>query len=285
MIWQFSDGQFPFQVNQFADGFYQLQDVLENCATLVVGSRRALLFDTMSGIGNLPALIRSITPLPLVVVNSHGHFDHLAGNYHFPTVHLAKEDQRMPDAASHRRVKRMVARALEEAGLNFTVSHGGIEDYTVILPVQEQYELGDLLLETVPLSGHTAGSVGLLCRQKGILLAGDTVCPNVCLFLPEALPLETYTDTLKKIAHLPVTSIVSGHDLHPFPCGIVQELLECCGQVSQMRSYPFAYTLIPGAQGRSYPFVGPHKCCDGIIYIILKAEKSPLSEGAYHDHS
>ncbi len=57
--------------------------VLDVNVTLVVGAEAALLVDTLSGAGQaaeLAAAVRRITPLPLVLVNTHHHFDHCFGN-------------------------------------------------------------------------------------------------------------------------------------------------------------------------------------------------------------
>ena len=50
---------------------------------LLLGREKAMLIDTAYGEGDLPALIASITSLPLIVVNTHGHYDHTSGNAFF----------------------------------------------------------------------------------------------------------------------------------------------------------------------------------------------------------
>ncbi|MFD0555935.1 glyoxylase-like metal-dependent hydrolase (beta-lactamase superfamily II) [Stackebrandtia endophytica] len=59
---------------------YPVLDV--NC-TLIVGERRALLVDTLSGpsqAGLLARRVREVTDLPVIGVNTHVHFDHVFGN-------------------------------------------------------------------------------------------------------------------------------------------------------------------------------------------------------------
>lgn len=59
---------------------YPVLDV--NC-TLITGDRRAVLVDTLSGPSQgreLAAAVRAVTSLPVVVVNTHAHFDHCFGN-------------------------------------------------------------------------------------------------------------------------------------------------------------------------------------------------------------
>ena len=47
---------------------------------LIVGSKRALLFDSGLGLGRISDVVRRLTMLPVIVVNSHTHFDHVGGN-------------------------------------------------------------------------------------------------------------------------------------------------------------------------------------------------------------
>ncbi len=54
----------------------QIENTIGNCCTLVLGREKALLFDTMTGLGDLKGYVERLTDLPLTVVNSHGHFDH-----------------------------------------------------------------------------------------------------------------------------------------------------------------------------------------------------------------
>lgn len=53
---------------------------------LFVGETKALLFDTGMGIGNIASEIKKITKLPIIVVNSHSHYDHIGGNHLFSKV-------------------------------------------------------------------------------------------------------------------------------------------------------------------------------------------------------
>jgi glyoxylase-like metal-dependent hydrolase (beta-lactamase superfamily II) len=53
---------------------------------LIVGSERAVLFDSGMGIARISDLVRKITPLPVTVLNSHTHFDHVGGNHEFDDV-------------------------------------------------------------------------------------------------------------------------------------------------------------------------------------------------------
>src|SRR5262249_28056244 len=62
---------------------YQFQEVI---SYLIVGSKSALLFDTGLGIGNIKRVVDGLTALPVTVLNSHTHFDHVGGNADFPRI-------------------------------------------------------------------------------------------------------------------------------------------------------------------------------------------------------
>jgi glyoxylase-like metal-dependent hydrolase (beta-lactamase superfamily II) len=53
---------------------------------LLVGNDRAVLVDTGCGIGNLRHVVEQLTTLPVTVVNTHTHLDHLGSNHQFSEI-------------------------------------------------------------------------------------------------------------------------------------------------------------------------------------------------------
>ena len=62
---------------------HQWQEVI---SYLILGSEKALLFDTGNGIGKISEIVNQLTILPVVVLNSHTHFDHIGGNAEFRDI-------------------------------------------------------------------------------------------------------------------------------------------------------------------------------------------------------
>lgn len=81
-----------FVVREIIENVYQIQDQFPACASLIIGKKKAVLFDTMNGVGDLKGLVEEITSLPLQVINSHGHVDHIDGNYQFGEVFINHKD-------------------------------------------------------------------------------------------------------------------------------------------------------------------------------------------------
>lgn len=185
---------------------------------LIVGAKRALLFDTGYGFGDLKGLVRQITDKPLIVVNSHGHVDHACGNAQFGGAYIHPADMDLcrihngPDL-------RMAELETAEVPLDFDLDAYLSLDTGDLKPVGEgeNFDLGGLTLEVIHLPGHTAGSIGLWCPEKRLFWVGDAMNCFVWLFLPEAQPLRTYIQTLHKAAALPFTHMIQSHEPDPVP--------------------------------------------------------------------
>lgn len=180
---------------------------------LVLGDRLAAYVDTGFGFGDLTALARRFTPLPLLVLNTHGHSDHAGGDIQFPQVYACPEDWDMvrrvcragpPDA--------MAADLLAKAGI-FTgpdpvFAPEGHEPELLPIRDGDRFDLGGVTLEAIAMPGHSRGCVSFLFREARILFSGDSCGPQPLLMLPadppepgrySSAPLEVYRRSLRKL--------------------------------------------------------------------------------------
>lgn len=72
-----------YKVIDMGDGIYHIWEPAGVASSLILGKTKALLIDTGYGYGNLKSVVRSLTDLPLRVMNTHCHLDHAGGNYLF----------------------------------------------------------------------------------------------------------------------------------------------------------------------------------------------------------
>ena len=81
-----------FDVYRLAEGtfaIYEPNQFEEALSYLVLGSEKAALVDTGTGIGDIRRAVEELTDLPVVVVLTHEHYDHVAGAWRFEEiVHL-----------------------------------------------------------------------------------------------------------------------------------------------------------------------------------------------------
>lgn len=206
-----------YEVSELEPGFFRIGNS-QVFMDLIVGTHHALLFDTGYGFGDLYGLVRSITDRPLYVVNSHGHVDHTCGNWQFPQVCIHPKDM---DLCREHNGPELRSSELDAAEVpaDFDLDEYLHHDCGALIPVGEGdcFDLGGIRLEVVELPGHTRGSIGLFCRDKGLLYVGDAMNCFVWLFLPEAEPLSVYINTLQKAAALPFSRMIQSHEPLPVP--------------------------------------------------------------------
>src|SRR5258708_29812150 len=76
-----------YKVRPGVFAIYEPHQAEEVISYLIVGSKRALLFDTGLGIGNIKKVTDALTRLPVSVANSHTHNDHIGYNWRFNVVY------------------------------------------------------------------------------------------------------------------------------------------------------------------------------------------------------
>lgn len=258
-----------FKCVELGAGIYQLQDIKENCATLVVGESKALLFDTMLGVGDLKGFISQLTNLPMIVVNSHGHFDHMGNNCQFEEVYLSKKDWHiLPIMIDN------IPEAERTNKLELNNLRNSLENTEYLRDVEPgmEFDLGGITARVVALPGHTGGSIGLLLVERRILLAGDAATPQMCLFMDGRQPLEVYQDTLSYMMTLEFDYFVLGHFQRLFPKYLLDNFMECTKVVGKKKGFPLVYQQLPVYHGTVYFYEMRNEEIDDAICIIIKED-------------
>ena len=186
-------------VREIAPGVLHFEEDYRVYCTLVRGRDRAILWDTGQGKLDLRDWMAARVSTPYLVMNSHGHADHIGGNRRFRQVYAPPADIPLLEAYSQLTDRRPPA-------------------YEV-LPLEpgQVFDLGGVTARVVSLAGHTAGSAGLLLEELRLLLAGDGLNPTLLLLGQEAAPLSVLRRTLTETLDLPFDSFLSSHSPRPLP--------------------------------------------------------------------
>jgi len=204
-----------FKVYAVAPGVFAITEPRQYEAVssfLIVGSEHAILFDTGMGIARISDLVRKITKLPVTVLNSHTHFDHVGGNHEFDDVRNL--DMAFSKASARGEVsnelREYASHSLEEERLCGALP-AGVKNRTYITPTWritsnvrdgEQLELGGRTLEVLQTPGHTPDSLCLLDAANGLLFTGDTFYSGeVYLWAPET-DVSGYEASIAKLVRL-----------------------------------------------------------------------------------
>ena len=234
---------------QISDKVYIISDIAGCCSNLVLGRDRALVFDTCAGIEDLRGAVREITDLPLLVINSHGHFDHIGGNSLFDEVYLRPAD--LPLLTVHPApLLEQWMREMSGGGTRFPVKAG---DFGRTLPLDlDSFDLGDMECKIVPLPGHTAGSVGVYIPKLRLLLSGDAFTPVLLLVFAGHGTVEDEIASINTALALDFDVYLTSHHETPFTKDILRRLLGCLESVGASKGYRYTYPKPPYSDGRLY---------------------------------
>jgi hydroxyacylglutathione hydrolase len=174
-----------YVVGDMGEGAFAIGEPLYgqcNFSYLIVGSQRALLFDTGPGVRDISPVVHALTSLPIEVLPSHLHFDHTGNLHRF-------DDVALPDLPPlHTQVRDGMF------SLGLYQSLGFVEGFerrpfrvAHWLKVGAEIDLGDRRLQLLNVPGHTPESVVLVDRGANRVYAGDFIYPSsIYAFLPGA---------------------------------------------------------------------------------------------------
>jgi glyoxylase-like metal-dependent hydrolase (beta-lactamase superfamily II) len=158
-----------FQIHEYNPNFFILRE--SGCIHfekpflyLIFGSEKALLEDTGAGqvdtagvvmdlIGKWARRNNRVAP-PLIVVHSHSHSDHVAGDLGFKSI---------PNV-------QLVPASVVELQRTFGIKTWPTDMVSI--------DLGGRIVDLIPIPGHDVASIALYDRQTGILLTGDSFYPG-----------------------------------------------------------------------------------------------------------
>ncbi len=236
-----------YRTDKVEPGIWQITDVLDDRAYLVVGQHEALLVDTTMGYGNLLTAVREITNLPLTVVLTHNHYDHSGGAGWFDEVLWPSDELALAERETERAMRvydRLVGNAELDGSVPFALRDGE-SPRTSIVQEGDVFDLGGEMVEAVALPGHTTGSMGYVVQGQQVLLSGDAVTPIMCLFLEESLDIAAYRKTLAKMAGMDFQRFYTGHHDVPFAKESLASFDACAEFASKDLGMPWRHTMLP----------------------------------------
>jgi glyoxylase-like metal-dependent hydrolase (beta-lactamase superfamily II) len=217
-----------YEIEAIGDGITIVGEPLheENIKSyLIEGERDVAVIDTGLGVGDFAGAVRSLSEKAPIVLQTHGHWDHIGGSHAFERVMVHESEayalrRGFPNAMyaplfTPRRVKKA------ELPASFDLATAAIPpaEPTGMLDTGDTVDLGGRVLEVFHTPGHSQGGLSFLDQQTGFLFAGDAVnYGGMWLFLPRSDPA-AFRETARLLAGLAdrVSAVYPAHGKVPLP--------------------------------------------------------------------
>ena len=166
-----------YYIKQITNNVYLINDDIMCSTYVVIGENKALVID--AGIAtneeNLLSKVKEITNLPLCVVITHAHFDHIGHLNEFENFYIAKKE-------------------LDN------IKEENIKNKAIVLNDRDLFDLGGIVIESYITKGHTSASTIFIDKVNKVVFTGDQFGSGcgVWMQVNEATTLSTYSNEIEK---------------------------------------------------------------------------------------
>ena len=198
-----------YQVTPNTYAIYEPGQFQEVISYLALGKEKAALIDTGYGMSDMRGLVELLTDLPVTVVITHAHVDHIGQNYAFEEVTVFDHPFARENAAQDRGLERLGG-ALEEGMVWMPHAEEFIPESFRIPPFDvsrwlhdgDVIDLGERSLEVHHIPGHSPDSICLLDRSNRLLWTGDMFYNAPLYIYSDTSDLDEFIESYRKMVDL-----------------------------------------------------------------------------------
>ena len=221
-----------FEVEKIDSDTYAISEYKhweETHSYLLCGTSSAILIDTGLGVANIKKVIGSLTKLPVMVITTHVHWDHIGGHKHFNNiaVHEAEKEWLSTQFPIPLQV---VKSNLTCKPCNFPADFA-LDDYQIYQGVPQMIfndgdclDLGNRTLTVIHTPGHSPGHCCFYEPERKYLYSGDLIYRG-CLdaFYPTTDP-KHFRQSVIKVQQLEINCVLPAHHQLAIPVDMVNRI-------------------------------------------------------------
>ncbi len=267
-----------FEVYKLTDTVYAIYEdgqFEEVISYLVLGEKKGVIIDTGNGIGNIKAVVDGITDLPVAVLNTHAHGDHIGGNYQFDEVYAfdtpfsrgreqnGQSREEMGNYIEGEMVWKPLPAYLDtEAWL--------IHPFKVTKWVKdgEIINLGGRKLELIHTPGHTPDSLCILDRENKLFWTGDSFYPAPIYVYAPTTSLDQFIESFRKMTELipEYEWVIPSHNEPKMKKELIKECYEAALSIRDGTAGEYSEGVAEGIKVHRYDY--------DRFSLIVKADRS-----------
>lgn len=187
---------------------------------LILADKYACLIDTGLGIGNIKEITDSLTDLPLKVITTHVHWDHIGGHSLYDNISVHKNDVELMRNGIPIPLENIKKNLVKEVRKEVLPENFDLNNYYIfkgepnhVLNDGEKINLGNRELIVLHTPGHSPGHICLYERECGYLYTGDLLYKGTLYaFYPGTDPNDYYKSIIKISKLDYVDKILPGHN-------------------------------------------------------------------------
>ncbi len=216
-------------LNQIDPRYYTLYSNIY----LINGNKKSLLIDTGSGLFSLKPIIQNlIEDKPLIIINTHAHFDHIGSNYEFDEVFIHKNEldiiSKPMDISFLKSSPNKIVSLYERS--NFIISP---TKNPKVLKDTTTFDLGNLKVKILNCPGHSEGSISLY-TNRGELFTGDNAHYGA-MYLPIKKELPSFIKMIRSLVDLcikeNIDQIFPSHEDYNLDRKFLSNLIDCLNKI------------------------------------------------------
>ena len=205
---------------------------------LLCGQEKSILIDTGLGISDIKSIVDSLTSLPIEVITTHVHWDHIGGHGYFDNIAVYETEKNWLSVKFPLTLQD-VKKELTKKPCFFPQTFD-IDSYCIfqgepqrILHDDDVLDLDGRTIEVLHTPGHSPGHCCFYEPEREYLYSGDLVYKG-CLyaFYPTTDP-KLFYESVKKIRKYKISKILPGHHQLDIPVSLLDEIEAGFAQIEQ----------------------------------------------------
>lgn len=196
---------------------------------LLIGDEKALLIDTGLGVSNIKTVVDKITELPLEIVSTHVHWDHIGGHKFFRDIAVYETEKDWLSSKFPIPLQVVKSNLIKEP-CDFPPDFD-ITKYQVFQGMPERiledgdlFDLGKRTVKVIHTPGHSPGHICLYELERKYLYSGDLIYKGILYaFYPTTDPIE-FMKSVRKVRTLKIERVLPGHNTLNIPTTIINEI-------------------------------------------------------------